>query len=89
MVMAAARMGHIHRKETRVPLVNRVSRLMGERRLTAKDVADGTGLAYRVILDLYHARSTRLDVRTLEKLCDYFRVGPSEVFEWTPPAGEG
>jgi putative transcriptional regulator len=49
-------------------------------------VADGTGLAYGVVLDLFHDRSKRMDIATLAKLCDYFGVGPGEVFEWTPPA---
>jgi putative transcriptional regulator len=86
MTHAAATMRHRHRGEGPVPLTNRLSRLMGERRLTVRRVADGTGLDYRVILDLYHDRSTRLDVRTLARLCDYLGVGPGEVFEWTPPA---
>jgi putative transcriptional regulator len=84
MLAAAATMGH-----TEVPvLINRLSRLVGERRVTVKEVAERTGLSYKVVLDLYHDRSTRLDVATLGKLCDYFLVGPSEIFEWRPPDEE-
>jgi putative transcriptional regulator len=63
-------------------LTNRLSRLMGERRLTITDVADGAGLHWNTVAELYHDRASRLDIATLEKLCDYFDVGPSEVFEY-------
>jgi putative transcriptional regulator len=81
MLAAAATMGH---REVPV-LINRLSRLVGERRVTIKEVAERSGLSYKVVLDLYHDRSKRLDVATLEKLCDYFGVGPGEIFEWRPP----
>jgi putative transcriptional regulator len=69
----------------RLVLVNRLSRILGERRLSVQEVARGAGLSYRVVLDLYHDRSTRLDVQTLNKLCDFLSVGPEQIFEWTPP----
>ena len=86
MMQAAATMQH---REGPVPLKNRLSRLLGDRRITMKQVADGTGLTYRVVLDLYHDRSTRVDLATLAKICDYLRVPVSELLEWTPPAGAG
>ncbi len=67
-------------------IVNRLSRLMGERRLSIQDVAEGTGLAYSGVHALYHAKARRLDLETLNKLCNYFGVGPGELFEWTPDA---
>ena len=69
-------------------LINRLSRLVGERRVSVKEVAERAGLSYKVVLDLYHDRSTRLDVATLGKLCDYFQVSPGEIFEWRPPEGD-
>jgi putative transcriptional regulator len=65
-------------------IVNRLSRLMGERRLSIQDVAEGTGLAYSGLHALYHDKAKRLDVETLNKLCNFFGVGPGEIFEWTP-----
>lgn len=67
-------------------IVNRLSRLMGERRLSIQDVAAGTGLAYSGVHALYHATARRLDLETLNKLCNYFGIGPGELFEWTPDA---
>ena len=75
----------------RTVLINRLSRLCGERRLTVKDVASGSGISYRTLHDLYHARTTRIDLETLNKLCAFFDVEPGAVFEWRrgesdPPA---
>lgn len=68
-------------------LINRLSRLIGERRLNVTDVAEGTGISYRTLHDLYHARTTRIDLETLNRLCAFFDVGPEQIFEWR--RGEG
>ena len=69
-------------------LINRISRLMGDRRLTIQDVARGTGLSRKTIGELYHASTTRIDLQTLDLLCAFFKVGPEQVFEWVPPQAE-
>ena len=66
-------------------LVNRLSRLLGDRRMAVQDLARGTGLSYGAVLDLYHDRSTRIDIATLDKICTFLSVTPNDVFEWVPP----
>jgi len=68
-------------------LVNRFSRLCGERRVSVKDVAEATGLHRNTLYDLYHDRSTRIDLGTLDKLCDYFGVETQQVLEWRSTRG--
>ena len=70
-------------------LKNRLSRLMGERRIGIKGVAEGSGVSYRAVFDLYHEKSQRVDLSTLNRLCNFFGVGPGEIFEWTPDARPG
>jgi putative transcriptional regulator len=70
-------------------IVNRLSRLMGERRLSIQDVADGTGLAYSGLHALYHDKAKRLDVETLNKLCTYFDVPVGDILEWQRDAPDG
>jgi putative transcriptional regulator len=70
-------------------LKNRLSRPMGERRIGIKDVAEGSGVSYRAVFDLYHEKSQRVDLSTLNRLCNFFEVGPGEIFEWTPDARPG
>jgi len=65
-------------------LINRLSRILGERRMTAKELSDGSGISYRAVLDLYHARSTRVDLETINRLCNFLRVSPNDIFEWQP-----
>jgi putative transcriptional regulator len=67
-------------------IVNRVSRLMGERRLSIQDVSRSTGLAYSVVFDLYHDKSKRFDRETLNKLCRFFGVTVGEILEYQPDA---
>ena len=69
---------------TKRVLTNRLSRLMGERRLSIQDVARDTGLSYTTVFQLYHDRSTRYDKETLDRLCNYFGVGVEQIFEWQP-----
>ena len=69
-------------------LTNRLSRLMGERRLTIQAVADGTGLTRKTIHDLYHAKSVRIDLDTLNRLCAFLDVEPGAIFEWRRTADD-
>ena len=70
-------------------LVNRLSRLMGDRRLNIQAVADGTGLTRKTIHDLYHNKSVQIHLDTLDKLCAFFQVSPNDVFEWQPTPPDG
>jgi putative transcriptional regulator len=67
-------------------IINRLSRLMGERRLSIRDVQRGTGLAYSALHDLYHDKSRRYDRETLNKLCTFLGVPVGDLLEWTPDA---
>lgn len=64
-------------------IINHLSREMGARRLTIQQVANASGLAYSTVLDLYHDRAKRLDVRTLDALCKAVGVASlGELFEY-------
>jgi DNA-binding Xre family transcriptional regulator len=63
---------------------NKISALLGERRVRIKDFAIGMNLSYPAAHKLYHAKSDSISWDVLDKLCTYFGVGPSEIFPWTP-----
>jgi putative transcriptional regulator len=65
-------------------LINRFSRLIGERRVSVKEVALATGISRTTLHDLYHDRSSRIDFATIDRLCSYFRVTTQELLEWVP-----
>lgn len=48
----------------------RLSRMMGDRRKNIQTVANETGLSRSTISQLYHEKVTRVDLETLDKLCD-------------------
>lgn len=64
---------------------NRISRLMGERRLTISETARRAGLAYTTVHALFHDTVTRLDVDTLDALCRALEVSSvADLFEYAP-----
>ena len=65
-------------------LLNRFSRLVGERRVAVKAVAEATGLSRTSLHDLYHDRTTRIDLATIDRLCSYFGVDTQQLMEWRP-----
>lgn len=66
-------------------IINLLSREMGARRLTIRQVANASGLAYSTVLDLYHDRAKRLDLATLDALCKAVDVSSvCDLFEYRP-----
>jgi putative transcriptional regulator len=63
---------------------NRISRAMGERRLSMQDVARQSGLSYGTVFALYHGKAQRIDLTTLDKLCRALDAQVGELFEYVP-----
>ena len=74
-------------------IVNHVSRVMGERRLSIAETARRAGLAYTVVFGLYHGSVKRVDLDTLDALCEALEVESiNDLFEYRRAAlmgGEG
>lgn len=62
-------------------ITNKLSEIMGRKRLKISDVLEGTGLARNTVAELYHGRAKRVDLETLDKLCTYLDVGVGELLE--------
>ncbi len=56
---------------------------MGERRLKIADVCRDTGLSRTTVSRLYHEDVIKLDLETLEILCNYLDVDIAELLEIT------
>lgn len=61
-----------------------LSRLMGERKLKIADVARATGLHRNTIALLYQETAERIDLETIEKLCQLFDCEVGELLEYRP-----
>jgi len=62
-------------------VINHLSEIMGRKRLKIADVVAGTGLAINTVSGLYHDKVKRVDLETLDKLCDFLGVGIGEILE--------
>lgn len=65
-------------------IVNKVSAIIGAKRLTIKDVAEAANVSWPAVARLYHDKSTRIDFATLDALCRALDCQPGDLFQYTP-----
>ena len=58
----------------------RLSILMGERKLRVADVARGTGLSRSTVTRLYKETAERIDLDTIDALCEFLDCEVGELF---------
>jgi len=58
----------------------RLSILMGERKLRVADVARGTGLSRSTVTSLYKETAERIDLDTIDALCEFLDCEVGELF---------
>lgn len=63
-------------------IINKLSEIMGRNRLSVRDVVRGTGLAINTVSGLYHDKSKRVDIETLDRLCAFFNVGVGDILTY-------
>lgn len=68
-------------------IVNHVSRILGERRLSVARFAEGAGISRNSAHRLYHEKTARIDLPTLDRVCRYLGVTVCDLFEYVPAAG--
>lgn len=58
----------------------------GQPQLSQQQIARDTGLPPSVVNGLVTGRSQRVDFKTLDRLCTYFKVQPGDLLVWEPDA---
>lgn len=58
-----------------------LARLMGERKMKISDVAREAGLNRNTVTLLYREEAQRVDLDAIEKLCNLFDCGVSDLLE--------
>ena len=58
-----------------------LSRLMGEQKLKVSDVERATGLHRHKISALYKETAVKVDLETIDKLCEFFSCDVGDLFE--------
>jgi len=57
---------------------------MGENKLKISDLARATGLHRNSISLLYKEEANRVELDTINKLCEHFKCEVSDLFEYIP-----
>ena len=56
--------------------------------LTQQEIARGSGVSQPVISTILRRKATRLDLKTINGLCNYFQVLPGDLFDYNPDEDE-
>ncbi len=65
-------------------LYNKVSKLIGEKRLTIAETARIANVRYNTIYNLYHDKTTSIEFETINKLCYALECTPNDLFRYVP-----
>ena len=63
---------------------NRLSIIMGEKRMRISEVAKLTGVAYSAIHSIYYDKTKGIEFQTLDKLCTALNCNTQELFRYIP-----
>lgn len=61
-----------------------LSRILGERRMTQKELALETGIRPSTISEIYNEFSDRISVDHMDKICEVLGCDISDLFEYIP-----
>lgn len=61
-----------------------LSRLLGEKRWTQKDLAEATGIRPSTINEWYHEFVTRINLDHVDKICEVLECDISDLIEYVP-----
>ncbi len=61
-----------------------LSRLMGDKKVRVADVAKALDIHRNTITLLYNETATRIDLKVMDKLCEYFECKIEDLFEYIP-----
>ena len=62
----------------------RLHELLGQRRMKVAGLAQLSGVSYPQLHRLYHGRTTRIDLQTLNALCNALEVTPNDLLHFEP-----
>lgn len=63
-------------------------RMAEKRRVSLSEVSEKTGVSRTSLQSWENNTVTRFDLSVMDALCQYFKVGPGELFEYIPSSSE-
>ncbi len=61
-----------------------LSRILGEKRITQAELARQTGIRPSTISDIYNESTERLNIRYLDRICEYLDCDITDLMEYIP-----
>lgn len=61
-----------------------LSRILGEKRMTQKELSQATGIRPSTINEWYHEIIPRLNVEHIDKICEVLNCSVSDLIEYIP-----
>lgn len=63
---------------------NNLPKILGEKLLKISDLHEATGISKTTLTAIYYQRAVNVNLRTLQKICDYLQVSLSKLIEYEP-----
>ncbi len=63
---------------------NKLSEIMGRKRIKISELARDIDISYPAAHRLYHDNLLTIDLKILNKLCNYLECTPNDIFKFTP-----
>ena len=63
---------------------NKLSEIMGRRRMNMAEVAREAGLTHVTVFRIYHEKTKTTELETLDKLCNALNCRVQDIFEHVP-----
>ncbi len=70
----------------RAVIINRTSRILGDKRMSVRDMAKGAGISYGAAYGLYSGNTKRYDEDVLNRVCGFLGVHLCELLEYSADA---
>ena len=61
---------------------NNLSRMLGERKMTMRELADKAGIRPNTISNLYHEETQRIQISHINALCKALNCQVGDIFEY-------
>ncbi len=65
-------------------IINKLSEIMGKKRINKAELSRGTGISYSAIKNLYSDKTSAIEFDTLNKLCNFLECTPNDILEFKP-----
>ncbi len=63
---------------------NKLSEILGRKRINMSELSRISGISYSTAKNLYYDKTKGIEYDTLNKLCNYLECTPNDILEYTP-----